>query len=59
MSERHEKFSRSFTLPEDIDAELTATVSGLTDSKATFTNGLLRLEVPKKEKVMPKTIKIN
>ena len=36
--------------PEDIDAE------GI---KATFTNGLLRLEVPKKEKVMPKTIKIN
>lgn len=50
MSERHEKFSRSFTLPEDINTE------GI---KATFTNGLLRLEVPKKEKVMPKTIKIN
>lgn len=50
MSERHEKFSRSFTLPEDIDAD------GI---KATFENGLLRLTVPKKEKAVPRTIRIN
>ena len=50
MSERYEKFSRSFTLPDNVDAE---------NIKATFENGLLKLEVPKMEKAMPKTIKIN
>ena len=50
MSERYEKFSRSFTLPDNVDAE---------KIKATFEDGLLKLEVPKMEKAMPKTIKIN
>ena len=50
MSERYEKFSRSFTLPDNVDAE---------NIKATFEDGLLKLEVPKMEKAMPKTIKIN
>ena len=50
MSERYEKFSRSFTLPDNVDTE---------KIKATFENGLLKLEVPKMEKAMPKTIKIN
>ncbi|MCQ2603714.1 MAG: Hsp20/alpha crystallin family protein [Spirochaetia bacterium] len=50
MSERQESYFRSFSMPEDIDAE---------KIKATFENGLLRLEVPKKEKELPRTIKIN
>ena len=50
MSERYAKFSRSFTLPDDIDVEKIS---------AKFENGLLQLEIPKKEKEAPRLIKIN
>jgi HSP20 family protein len=42
-------FFRSFTLPVNIDAEKAA---------ATFTNGLLEVQLPKKEGAKPKTIKV-
>jgi HSP20 family protein len=42
-------FFRSFTLPVNIDAEKAA---------ATFANGLLEVQLPKKEGAKPKTIKV-
>ena len=42
-------FSRSFTLPDHVDGE------GI---KATYTNGVLGLELPKKEDAKPHTVKI-
>jgi HSP20 family protein len=43
-------FSRTLTLPTAIDAN---------NVSATFENGILTLEMPKKENVKPKSIKIN
>jgi HSP20 family protein len=43
------QFVRSFSLPNNVDRE---------KIKATFTNGLLRLELPKREDAKPRTIKI-
>ena len=43
-------FSRSYVLPIAVNSEY---------SKATLKDGLLRIEVPKDEKVKTKTIKIN
>lgn len=42
-------FSRSFTLPRTVDAEKIA---------ATYRDGILEIEVPKKEEAKPKHIKI-
>ena len=44
------KFSRSFALPDSVDTEKV---------EATFKGGVMRLELPKKEAVKPKEIKIN
>ena len=50
MKERRERsFSRSFLLPKDSDKE---------KIEAHFSNGLLRLSIPKQPKEEPKTIKI-
>ncbi len=43
-------FSRSYVLPIAVNSE---------NSKATLKDGLLRIEIPKDEKVKTKTIKIN
>ena len=43
-------FVRSFTLPEDADANKV---------KAEFKNGLLRVHLPKSEKAKPKEIEVN
>jgi HSP20 family molecular chaperone IbpA len=43
-------YERSFSLPEEIDQE---------KIKATIKNGVLRLELPKTDKVKPKKITIN
>ena len=43
------KFIRSFTLPPNVDAD---------HVKATFTDGLLELAVPKKEEAKPKKINL-
>src|SRR5205085_7921178 len=43
-------FMRSFTLPEDADANKV---------KAEFKNGLLRVHLPKSEKAKPKEIEVN
>jgi HSP20 family protein len=42
-------FSRSFVLPDSVDRE---------KIKATFKQGIMKLEMPKKEEVKPKEIKI-
>lgn len=42
-------FSRAFALPESVDRE---------HIKATFKKGIMKLEMPKKEEVKPKEIKI-
>jgi HSP20 family protein len=44
------RFERSFTLPENVKGELI---------KASYKDGLLRVEIPKSEKVVPKQIAIN
>ncbi len=44
------RFERSFTLPENVKRELI---------KASYKDGLLRVEIPKSEKVVPKQIAIN
>jgi len=43
------KFCRSFALPDTVDRE---------KIKATFRKGIMRLEMPKREEVKPKEIKI-
>ncbi len=43
-------FSRSFSLPDTVDQD---------DIKAEFKDGVLMVELPKKEKVKPKQIEIN
>ena len=45
----HGTFSRSFTLPEDSDAESVA---------AQFTNGVLAVRVAKREEALPKSIEV-
>ena len=45
----HGSFSRSFTLPEDSDAESVA---------AQFTNGVLAVRVAKREEALPKSIEV-
>ena len=42
-------FNRSFKLPDHVDGE---------SIKATYTHGVLRLELPKKEEAKPRTIEI-
>lgn len=42
-------FTRTVTLPYEVIAE---------NAKATFKDGMLKLEVPKSEKAIPKTIKV-
>ncbi|MDX9801623.1 MAG: Hsp20/alpha crystallin family protein [Spirochaetia bacterium] len=49
ITERREKYYRSFILPENADEE---------KIEAKFENGLLSLEVSKKEKELPKKIEI-
>jgi HSP20 family protein len=44
------KFERSFRLPEEVDSEAI---------KANYKNGVLKLEIPKTEKALPKQIAIN
>lgn len=46
----HGKFTRSFSLPADCDAD---------KIKAEFVNGLLTIEVPKPERCQAKQIKVN
>ena len=46
----HGTFSRSFTLPEDSDAESVA---------AQFTNGVLAVRVAKREEALPKSIEVH
>ena len=45
----HGSFSRSFTLPEDVDAESVA---------ANFKDGLLAVRVAKREEALPKSIEV-
>ena len=45
----HGTFSRSFTLPEDVDPESVA---------ANFKDGLLDIQVAKREEVLPKSIEV-
>ena len=45
----HGSFSRSFTLPEDVDAESVA---------ANFKDGLLAVSVAKREEALPKSIEV-
>jgi HSP20 family protein len=47
---RYGKFTRSFTLPVQIDANKV---------EAKFTNGVLELVLPKAENVKPRSIKVN
>ena len=47
---RYGAFTRTLTLPAAVDAN---------SITATFENGVLTLEMPKKENVRPKTVKIN
>ncbi|MCC7304213.1 Hsp20/alpha crystallin family protein [bacterium] len=50
VSEISEKsFTRTFTLPYEVVSE---------EAKADFANGVLKLTLPKSEKALPKTIKI-
>jgi HSP20 family protein len=50
---RHERrtgeFSRSFSIPEDVELE---------HLEAKYTNGVLQLTLPKKEVVKPKTVRV-
>lgn len=50
VERRYGSFSRSLTLPRDIDAE---------NVSASFKDGLLTVHVPKKETAKPRSIKIN
>lgn len=45
----HGTFTRSFTLPEDVDAESVV---------ANFKDGLLEIQVAKREEALPKTIEV-
>jgi len=45
----HGTFSRSFTLPEDVDPESVV---------ANFKDGLLEIQVAKREEVLPKSIEV-
>jgi len=45
----HGTFSRSFTLPEDSDAERV---------EAQFTNGVLAVRVAKRDEALPKSIEV-
>ncbi|MBN2443981.1 MAG: Hsp20/alpha crystallin family protein [Spirochaetales bacterium] len=50
IRERHERsFTRSFTLPKDIDRE---------NIKAHYKNGVLSLELPKKPETKPRSIEV-
>jgi len=49
MERSYGQFVRSFTLPNNVDRE---------KIKATFSNGLLHIELPKREEAKPKQIKI-
>ncbi|MFC0877382.1 Hsp20/alpha crystallin family protein [Saccharicrinis sp. FJH2] len=44
------EFKRSFTLPETVDQD---------KIKATFSDGILNVEIPKKPELQPKSLKIN
>ena len=44
------QFVRSFTLPNNVDRE---------NIKATFANGLLKIEMPKREEAKPRQIKVS
>lgn len=50
IERRYGSFTRSFTLPREVDAEAV---------KARFKDGLLTIEVPKKETVKPRTIEVH
>ncbi|MDX1643966.1 MAG: Hsp20/alpha crystallin family protein, partial [Thermoanaerobaculia bacterium] len=50
VERRYGSFSRSLTLPRDIDAD---------NVSASFKDGLLTVQVPKKETAKPRSIKIN
>jgi len=45
----HGTFTRSFTLPEDVDAESVA---------ANFKDGLLEIQIAKREEALPKSIEV-
>ena len=45
----HGTFTRSFTLPEDVDSESVA---------ANFKDGLLEIQIAKREEALPKSIKV-
>jgi len=49
IERRYGRFTRSFTLPPTVDAE---------SVNAEFTNGVLKLTLPKREEAKPKQIKI-
>ena len=44
----YQSFSRSFTLPETVESE---------KIKAKYDNGILKLNIPKKEEAKPKPVK--
>src|SRR6266496_1046785 len=50
MERSYGQFVRSFTLPNNVDRE---------KIKATFSNGLLHIELPKREEAKPRQIKIS
>lgn len=50
VERRYGRFSRSFTLPNIVDAE---------KIKANYKDGVLKLTVPKKEEALPKSISID
>ena len=50
IERRYGSFSRSFTLPNTIDTE---------SVKASYENGILKLELAKREEAKPKQIKVN
>ena len=45
----HGTFTRSFTLPDDVDSESVA---------ATFKDGVLEIQIAKREEALPKSIKV-
>ena len=49
MERSYGQFVRTFSLPNNVDRE---------KIKADFSNGLLRVELPKREDAKPRTIKI-
>ena len=49
LERSHGTFTRSFTLPEDVDAESVA---------ASFKDGLLEIQVAKREEALPKSIEV-